>query len=80
MGMNAIGAGKTAIITGRTGWHWSLLAAAAFRKNGIEMFGSVDVARASSFRPLRFALRAYGGSNVMHGKLTSPDLTAVKDA
>lgn len=75
MGMNAIGAGKTAIITGGAAGI-GLAAAQLFAKNGMNVV-LVDV-REQLFQAAEIALRANGAPNVMTRQIDVSDLTAVK--
>jgi len=75
MGMNAIEAGKTAIITGGAAGI-GLAAAQLFAKNGMNVV-LVDV-REQLFQAAEIALRANGAPNVMTRQIDVSDLTAVK--
>lgn len=75
MGMNAIGAGKTAVITGGAAGI-GLAAAQLFAKNGMNVV-LVDV-RDQLFEAAEVALRAGGAPEVMTRQIDVSDLAAVK--
>lgn len=75
MGMNAIGAGKTAVITGGAAGI-GLAAAQLFAKNGMNVV-LVDV-RDQLFEAAEASLRAGGSPNVMTRQIDVSDLAAVK--
>ncbi len=75
MSMNAIGAGKTAVITGGAAGI-GLAAAQRFAKNGMNIV-LVDV-RAELFQAAEDSLRASGAANVMTRQVDVSNLAAVK--